>query len=219
MPLRLPKLLALPLLLVSSLAAQGPSCPSVSHISISSGSFSSRPGVTFMLRHFVGTLEPMGRTSPFCFQKMTVLTRGEIFVSNASLTNVFAEKLGGAQSKIKDLKIENSSQKVTLTGKIRKVVPIDFSIEGPVTTDGTVLIIDATKIKADGIPIKALLTMVGEHLSSVLSLNGVNGVSISDNRLAFAPEQIAHLKGHIDSVETTPDGLVLRYTNAKAKRR
>ena len=213
------RVFALALLVVGSLASEGSTCPGASHIAIGSGSFSSRPGVTFALRHFVATLEPMGKTAPSCFQKMTVLSRGEIFVTNASLTNVFAEKLGGPDSKIKDLKIENGLQKVSLTGKIKKVVPVEFSIEGPVTTDGTSLFVDANKIRADGIPIKALLAVVGEHLSSVLSLNGVSGVSVVGNRIAFAPEQIAHLKGHIDSVETTPAGLILRYTNPGAKKR
>jgi hypothetical protein len=194
------------------LPAQSSVCPAFpSHISIESGVFSSQPGVTFRLRHFVATLVPLGKSAPSCYTKMTVVSHAEIFVSNESLTKVFAEKLGAAKNKIRGFKVENGEGKVTLTGKINKVIPIEFTIEGPVTTDGTSILLDANKIKADGIPVKALLSIVGEHLSSVLGLNGVSGVTVRENRISFSPEQVAHLKGYIESVQTSPQGLLLQY--------
>ena len=200
-----------------TLHAQPTPCPPPSHIAIASGTFSSQPGVTFRLSHFVATLEPRAKTAPDCYQKDTVLARGEIFVSNASLTHVFAAKLQGANSKIKDLTIQNTPGKVTLAGHITKIIPIAFTIEGPVSTDGNTLLLDAAKIKADGIPIKELLGLVGEHLSAIFNMNGVKGVAITGNTLSFAPAEIAHLRGHIDSVETTPEGLILRYGKAPLK--
>ena len=208
--------LALLLAGATSVPAQSQSpahpCPQSSHISIESGTFSSQPGVTFTLRHFVATLVPRGKASPGCLDKTTVMTHGEIFVSNESLTQVFTGKLSESNSKIKDFKVVNGVGQVTLTGHITKVLPINFSVAGPVTTDGTSLLLNASQIKADGIPVKAVLALIGEHLSAVLKLNGMQGITVTDNQLAFAPEQIAHLKGHIDSVETTEKGLVLRYT-------
>ena len=211
MPPRLPGLV---LLLAPLLPAQTP-CPSTpSHIVMNSGSFSSQPGVTFTLRHFNASLVPLAKTAPACFQKMTVVSRAEIFVSNETLTHVFAEKLNGTQNKIRNFKVENGIGKVTLSGNITKLIPIAFTIEGPVTTDGTFLLVDASKIKADGIPIKALLAMVGEHLSNILGMKGVNGVTVQGNSLIFSPEAVAHLKGHIQSVETSATGLILRYGKA-----
>ncbi len=195
-----------------SLQAQPAPCPlHPSHISVESGSFSSQPGVTFVLHHFVATLVPMGKEAPLCFQKFTVVSHAEIFVSNDSLTQVFAEKLGATDSKIKDLKIQNSADKVTLTGKLSQVIPTSFQIAGPVTTDGVSLLVDAKEIKTDGVPIKGLLGLVGEHLSALMSFKGMNGVSIKENTLSFSPERIAHLKGYISGVETSPAGLTLRY--------
>ena len=54
--------------------------------------FSSQPGVSFGLKNFDATLVPMGRTVPTCFEKITVVSRAEIFVSNESLTNIFSAK-------------------------------------------------------------------------------------------------------------------------------
>lgn len=193
-------------------------CPaSSSHIVMESGSYSSEPGVEFVLHHFVATLVPMGKTAPTCLQKMTDVAHATIFVSNESLTQVFAKKLSESDSKIRDFKIVHGEGKVSLTGEIVKLVPIKFSIEGPVSTDGTRLMINASKIDADGIPIKMLLGLVGEHLSSVLGLKGVDGVSVEGNTMSFLPEKIAHLKGYIASVEASPAGLTLHYGHRRGR--
>ena len=155
--------------------AQAPCPTSSSHISMERGSFSSQPEVTFELRHFVATLVLQGDKAPLCNQKMTVVSHADIFVSNASLSRVFADKLDQTHSKIKGFQIENGLNKVSLRGEVVKIIPLKFSIEGPVTTDGKALLLHADKIDADGIPIKALLEMVGDHLSSVLNFKGCNG--------------------------------------------
>ena len=205
-------------LLCPRMQASANTCPPpISHIVMQSGDFSSQPGVVFRLRHFSATLVPIGKTAPSCYEKMTVVSRAEIFVSNESLTRVFTEKLGAGETKIKGFKVENGVGKVTLSGRITKIIPLDFSIEGPVTTDGTLLLVDASKIKADGIPVKALLAIVGEHLNSIFAMKGVAGVTVKENQLAFSPEQVAHLKGHIQSVETTAQGLTLHYGPSGAK--
>ncbi len=214
------KLLTL-LLLTTTAAAQSqptPTCPQPTHIAMPTATFSSQPGVTFQLHNFAATLDPIGHTYPTCLNRLTVMSHGEIFISNEALTNVFTEKLGNTESKIKGFKIENGAGHVTLSGHITKLIPIDFSVVGPVTTDGTVLLLTAQKIKADGIPIKALLGLIGDHLSSIFNLHGVSGITVTDNTISFSPEQIAHLKGHITAAETSDAGLTLRYGPISRKR-
>lgn len=203
--------LALTLFAVPVLA-QTPACSrSVGHMDVSRGDYSPQPGVTFDLRHFSATLVPQGRSAPLCFQKLTVVSHAVIFASNASLTQVFAQKLTQSGSKIRDLQVIHSPDGVTIKGIITKIIPVHFSIFGPVTTDGTVISMHAEKIDADGIPIKALLAMLGEHLSAVLGMKGVTGVSVEENTMSFSPEQVAHLKGHLQSVTTSAAGLTLTY--------
>lgn len=201
----------------SMLHAQAPPCPPPNaHISIDSGTYGPQPGVTFRLRHFTGTLTPQGHSAPLCYLKQTLLTRAEIYASDDSLTEVFASKLDASGSKIKDFKVTNVPGQVTLSGKIVKVIPINFSVKGTITTDGSLLLLHADKIDADGIPVKALLGMIGEHLSAVLNMRGVGGVSVEDNTIRFAPEKIAHLIGHIQSVESMQSGLILRYSSVRS---
>ena len=206
------------LLFASPLLAQKQACPApTSHISIASGTFSSQPGVSFRLKNFDATLVPMGKTAPTCYEKLTVVSHAEIFVSNESLSEIFSEKLQGSQSKIKDFKVENGLSGATLSGRIAHFIPLNFSVEGPVTTDGSEIRLDARKIKADGIPVKELMHMVGAELNSVLQLKGMSGITIEDNALSFSPEQVAHLKGHIASVTTSAEGLTLRYTSERRR--
>ena len=205
-------------LLTPVLPAQGPKCmPSTGHIDMAQGSYSSQPGVTFLLHHFNATLVPQSEFAPLCYQKFTVVSRAVIFVSSDSLTRVFSQKLTGSNSKIRDLQIINSADGVTLKGTMDKLIPIHFSISGPVTTDGTALQVHADRIVADGIPIKTILALVGQHLSTVLGLKDMAGVSVEENTMSFFPEQIAHLKGHLYSVATSAKGLTLTYTPASRR--
>ena len=201
-----------PLVLVLGAQAETPVCPvAASHIAMESGMYSSQPGVEFRLRHFDAMLVPMGKRVPQCLAKMTEVAHADIFVSNESLTKVFAGKLSATGSDIRDLKVVHGVGTVTISGTMAKVVPLKFSIAGPVSTDGKVLSMTADKIDADGIPIKMLLGMLGKHLSSVLGFKGVNGVQVEGNVMSFSPEKVAHLRGYITSVEATQDGLTLHY--------
>ena len=129
-----------PLVLVLGAQAETPVCPvAASHIAMESGMYSSQPGVEFRLRHFDAMLVPMGKKVPQCLAKMTEVAHAEIFVSNESLTKVFATKLGATGSEIRNLKITHGLGRVTMSGEMVKVIPLKFSIEGPVSTDGTVL--------------------------------------------------------------------------------
>lgn len=187
-------------------------CPDASsHIVIEEGSYGTQPGVDFLLHHFSATLVPLGKKEPMCLEKMTDVAHAVIFISNESLTRIFAAKLGATGSKIRNFTVQQGVGTVTLSGEMTKVIPIKFSIEGPVTTDGNVISMNATKIVADGIPVKPLLTMVGAHLGSMLTFKGVGGVTVNGNTMSFSPEKIAHLKGYISSVEATPQGLTLHY--------
>lgn len=205
--------LLLPLLCSTALHAQTESCsPLSSRINLASGAFSARPGVTFKLHQFSATLVPRGKTSPACFQKLMIVDHADIFVSNESLTSVFAEKICASRSKIRNLKVTNTADGGTLSGTVDKMkMPIDFSIQGPITTDGQYVTITAAKIKADGIPVKGLLSLIGEQLSSILVLGDVKGLIVGDNTLSFSPEKVANLKGNIASVQTSPEGLTLHY--------
>ncbi len=154
----------------------------------------------------------MGKTSPSCFEKFTDVSHGEIFVSNESITHLFGEKLAGTGTQITDLKIVHQTDGVTISGKLKKMIPVSFSIFGPVSTNGSEIRMDAKSIKAEGIPVKGFMSMLGEDLNAMFHLEGAKGISVQGDSLSFSPEQVAHLRGHLTSVTTSPQGLTLQYS-------
>lgn len=185
--------------------------PPISGLTMANGSYSPQQGVTFELHNFVGHLVPRGQHPPLCYVKYTQLDHGEIFVTSQSLSNIFTQKLVDANSQVQDVKIETGDNTARITGKIKRGVLLSFEINGPVSTDGTGINIQASKIKAEGVPVKGLLELIGKHLSSLMGAEGVNGVTVQGNTLTFQPAQLAQLRGHIEFIAASPAGLTLRY--------
>lgn len=148
---------------------------------------------------------------PLCFARTANIQRGEVFVSDASLTKIFTQKLSQVASSIKDVAISASGKGIKLTGKVHKGIDLPFDIEGPLSTDGTVLILHATKIKAEGIPVKGLLDLVGKNLASLFNPGPESGVLVRGNTIAFNPLQLAHVRGKIQSARLVAHGLVLNF--------
>ncbi|MGI4757308.1 MAG: hypothetical protein ACRYGF_10740 [Janthinobacterium lividum] len=193
-------------------------CPTESSISVAHGWFEASPGVRYQLTDFRAKLIPQGKTAPRCYARTTVVSKAQIFVTSQSLTTVFAQKLQASDSKIKDFAVHNDTDGATLTGTIKKVIPLHFSIQGPVTTDGNLIRLTAKSVKADGIPVKELLKLVGAELNTLLPLKNLKGIQVEEDSLSFSPEAVADLNGHIASVTTSTAGLTLRYDSGTRHR-
>ena len=183
--------------------AQAVPCPAESSISIPHGWFEASPGVRYQLTGLRAKLIPKGKVAPQCYGRATVVSRAQIFVTSESLTAVFAQKLQASGSKIKDFTVHNDADGATLAGTIRKVIPLQFSIQGPVTTDGNLIRLTAKSVKADGIPVKELLKLIGAELNTLLPLKTLKGIQVEEDSSSFSPETVADLKGHIASVTTS----------------
>ncbi|MGZ4815053.1 MAG: hypothetical protein ACXVZV_06580 [Terriglobales bacterium] len=204
---------------VLPLRADQMKCPApVTHLSTPNGQYSPQSGVTFVLQDFVADMVARGRKSPLCFARITDIRKGEVFVSAESLSHEFESKIRQSpDSKIHDFKVETKQNVIDLSGKIKKLVLVPFTLEGPVTTDGHSLIFQAKTIKAGGIPVKGLLDMLGKHLSSLMQSESVNGVTVKGDTLIFEPEQIAHVRGYIVWAEVTPRGLLVKFAGTPVK--
>lgn len=181
------------------------------------GQYSPLEGAMFNLQDFAATMVARGKSSPLCFARTTEVQHGEVFISAESLTKLFAQKVEQSKSSISELKVEVKDNAAHLSGKVHKGIDIPFEIEGPISSDGTLLILHAKKIKAEGIPVKGLLGMVGVHLGSMLGSEGVSGVSATGDTLVFEPVKIAHVRGRITSAQLTSKGLALVFGQELAK--
>ena len=175
------------------------------------GQYSPLQGSMFNLQDFAANMVARGKTSPLCFARTTEIQHGEVFIGAESLTKLFAQKAQQSNSSVSELKVEVKDSAVHLSGKVHKGIDIPFEIEGPISTDGTVLILHAKRIKAEGIPVKGLLGMVGVHLGSMIGSESVDGVAVKGDTLVFEPVKIAHVRGKITKADLTSKGLMLTF--------
>ena len=107
---------------------------------------------------------------------------------------------------------------MVVKGKVKKLISLPFTVEGPVITDGRNLDLQAKSIKAMGIPMKGLLDALGKELSNMIHAESVNGVMASGDTLIFQPEGISHVTGHITKVSVTDKGLLVEFEQAQPER-
>lgn len=187
-------------------------CPAhVTKMMLEKGEYSPQEGATFNLENFSATMVARGKASPLCFQRETHIHRGSVWISAESLTTMFSQKLHQSTSKITEIKVEMKDNIAHLSGKVQKGIKIPFEIDGPVSTDGTVLILEAKKVKAEGVPIKGLLGMIGKDLGSILNEESATGVGAKGDTLIFEPAKIAHVHGKMTAAEITAKGLRLTF--------
>ncbi len=220
-PTRVKKLIVCVAFLSALAWADGGSpCPAkVTHLTVKDGSYSPVPGATFGLRDFDADMVSRGPASPLCYQRTTKIVRGEVFVSAESLTKMFTQKVKQSkQSQISDIKVgigDDGTAKIS--GQMHRKIDVPFEIQGPVTTDGTNLILQAKKIKAEKIEVKGLLGMMGKNLGEMLGSQSVNGVKANGDTLIFQPSQISHAEGHITNFHVTSKGLEITFGPAEEK--
>jgi hypothetical protein len=178
-------------------------------MTVEKGQYSPVEGATFNLQDFAANMVALGKTSPLCFERTAHVLRGRAFISSESLTKLFDQKVQQSDASVSDVKVEIKGDSAHISGKVHKGIDIPFEIEGPISTDGTVLILQTKKIKAEGIPVKGLLGMVGVHLGSLLGSESVDGVVAKGNTLVFEPAKIAHVRGRITSARISTDGLTI----------
>ncbi|HZS26911.1 MAG TPA: hypothetical protein VFB76_06750 [Candidatus Angelobacter sp.] len=195
-------------------------CPQpVSTLSMDRGEYSSIPGAVLGLQHFAARMVARGKTQPLCSARTTEIEHGEVFISAESLTKIFGQKIEHSNSKISDLQVEVKDNEVHLKGKVHKGIDIPFEVDGPVSTDGTNLKLEGKKVKAEHLPVKALMGMVGMHLSSLLQSEQQQGVTAQGNTLIFEPAKISHVQGRISAVRVTPKGIDISFVNSHPKQR
>jgi hypothetical protein len=204
-----------------ALAADPLRCPAhVTHMSMERGAYSPQPGAVFDLSSFDADMMARGNSSPLCFVRTTQIRSAQVFVSSESLSRMFELKIAQSNSKVSDIKVETRDNNTArLSGKIKKKVTLPFEIEGPVSTDGRDLVLDAKEVNAGKLPIKWLLGMLGENLAKLLGSNSVSGVLVKGNTLIFQPSKIAHVEGHISKLQLTNQGMRITFAEVEQNTR
>ena len=185
------------------------------HLVIAKGEYEPRPGVTLHLENFVADLIPQSKQLPYCLKNDTNVQQGRVFVDSAALTRIFNQKMG-ANKKIQDIEVKTSGQNLSIGGKVHKVIPLHFTIEGPLRPVQAGLVdMHADSIHADGIPAKGLLGMFGKDLGDVAGQSSAKGVKVEENTVRFDVEQLLQMHGEVTRVQVLPQGIALEFGQKK----
>jgi hypothetical protein len=174
--------------------------------------------VTLHLENFVADLVPQSKQLPYCLKNDTNVHQGRVFVDSAALTRIFNQKMG-ANKKIQDIEVKTSGQNLSIGGKVHKVVPLHFEIEGPPKPEGKGIVdMHADTIHADGIPAKGLLGMFGKDLGDVVGQSSAKGVKVEENTVRFDVELLLQMHGEVTKVEVLPQGVALEFGEKKVRK-
>ena len=205
---------------VSVFAQAPPNSGHMTRLVIDSGVLYTRSGIPIRLSHANARIAPgmhatssNGQTSSNANEnKIVFLDSGRVILSDDSLTKLMNSKVQGKG--IEDLKVTTADGQVKITGKMKKVVAVPITIQGPasVTQDGKIDLHTRTE-KASFLPIKGLADALGMSVSKVVG-NKAKGVKAEgDNDIIFDPDELwgIPIHGSVTRVQVEKDGLVLTF--------
>ena len=185
---------------------------------INDGTLFTRSGIPMHLSHAIARIAPGmhatasdGHTSKNDHDnKIVFLDSGRVGLSNDSLTKLMNSKIQGKG--IDDLKVTTEHGQMKISGKMKKIISVPVSIEGPATAtpDGKIELRTRTE-KAGFLPIKGLADALGMSVNKVVG-NKAKGVKADgDNSIVFDPDELWNLPIHgtVTKVVVQRDGLLL----------
>ena len=142
--------------------------------------------------------------------KIVFLDSGQVGLSNDSLTKLMNSKIQGKG--IDDLKVTTDNGKMKISGKMKKVVSVPVTIEGPAsaTPDGKIELLTRTE-KAGFLPIKGLADALGMSINKVVGDKAKGVKADGDNAIIFDPDELWGLPVHglVTRVVVQKNGILL----------
>ena len=190
----------------------------MTRLQINDGVLYTRSGIPIHLSHAMARIAPGmhatasdGHTSKNDGDnKIVFLDSGRVGISNDSLTKLMNTKIQGKG--IEDLKVTTDKGQVKISGKMKKVISLPVTIEGPCTAtpDGKIEL-HTRKMKTGKLPIKGLADALGMNIQHVVG-NKAKGVhAAADDSITFEPDELWNLPIHgtVTRVLVEKAGLVL----------
>ena len=144
--------------------------------------------------------------------KGVLVRSGTAFVRASDLGKLLQTHV--PKDKISDLTVATSNNQLRLSGKLKKAIPLNFEIKGPLnlTSDG-MLALHESSMKIDKLPLKGLADALGLNAASVAADGSSKGIKAEKDQLIFDPNLLwgMSVRGKLTAVKVTNDGLLLSY--------
>lgn len=144
----------------------------------------------------------------------------EIVMTSASLTALMNEYVfGHKDAPIKNITTNLEGDRLIQKGTVHKGVDVPFQLEASlsVNPDGRVRV-HADKIKAEHLPIKGLLHLLGADLEKLIHENPGRGVEVQGDDLILDPSALTpppHIHGRVTRVSVGNNGIVLTFDSGR----
>jgi hypothetical protein len=108
----------------------------------------------------------------------------------ASVTALVNHVFAYEGSPLSDLKVEFEAGRIEQRGKLRKGIPIPFTVEATVAPGDGEVRLHPVKVRAAGIPSTKVMDFFGIELEDLIRVRGDRGIRIRDNDLYLAPSRM-----------------------------
>lgn len=134
--------------------------------------------------------------------------------SMSALMNKYVFNYPG--SPLSNIKITALNGRLEQTCTMKKFgIPVTTELDGPLTPDGQgAIVFRPDTIKADGIPVKGLLDMLGENVANLINSNPDQGIQINGDNITMYPARMLPppvTRGQVMGVEVTPGKIELDF--------
>jgi len=191
---------------------------SMTRLQINDGVLYTRSGIPMHLSHAVARIAPGLKAAGSANhdgnkkddEKIVFLDSGRVGLSNDSLTKLMNSKIQGKG--IEDLKVTTDNGQVKISGKMKKIISVPVTIEGPAvaTPDGKIEL-RTKSMKTAKLPIKGLADALGMNVQHIVGDKAKGVRAERDDSIIFEPDELWNLPIHgtVTRVIVERDGLLL----------
>lgn len=136
----------------------------------------------------------------------------ELSMDSESLTALVTEVFAYEGSPLSDLKVALRDGRVKQEGKLKKGIPVPFSVEANVDASGGQVRLHPVKVEAAGVPTTKMMDLFGVELDDLIRVRAGRGVAVRDNDLFLTPSQMLpspQVRGRVSATSVRGDRLVL----------
>src|SRR5581483_4405188 len=147
---------------------------------------------------------------------MIVIRSAKISVPLESLSNALNQYvLSASDAPIKSVHIAANGNKLKIKGRLHAKGDVPFETDGElsVTADSKIRV-HTDKIKAEHLPVKGLMDLLGKDLSKLIDTRKVPGLTLDKDDLLLTPSELfppPHIQGKLQSISIAGNEIVQQY--------
>lgn len=180
------------------------------------------PELGVLVKNLEGQLIPKRSGDPVIFDDVrsfvTKVARAEIIIDDKNITYLKNNyTFNFPDSPIKEVNVEFLPGRLKMSGKLKQVIWVPFSMEGQIspTPDGKLKLVP-DQIRTAGIPVISLLKFIGLTTSKLISVSAERGLSFTGNDVVLDPELLfppPKMSGRVVAVEVTQGQMRIVFNN------